>query len=643
MTEDDKTNDKPKATLTLLEIPNTLKLRGINGIAYGGSFMSVDYKGQLFPFTVYKGDITKTLSMFDRMIDSQMDEQTKSDVMGLIASNWTRYVYTSEVMEREVLGGDGKSDMVLEVAQANCKEIFIDEYKAAHAAVMINDRLEVLPIADERFKNWLRKIVRKEYQMIVGTSVIDEAVNQLTADAYFDGNKRNLGLRFAKSKDDEFKWYYDLTNDNWHFIEVTADGWKTVNNQIIFRRFNHQVPQVSPEKNYSVDIIDQFMELLNVKDEDRLLLKCYIISLFIPDLPKAVLMVHGEQGTAKSMLQELIIMLVDPTLTKVLTPPKKTEELIQQVSKYAVTYYDNLSRIPEWISDLLCRAVTGSGFSKRKLYTNNEDVIYSLMRAIGFNGINLAATKADLLSRGLIIQTEAIPKGNQRRMKTIWKEFERIKPELLGYIFDVLTRIIKWRQDKVGVELVKEYPRMADWAEWCEIIAHCLGEKEGAFMEAYNENIDLQTQEVIEGSDIAIALQIFIDSKEDKKFDGTATVLLHELNKISLQNDIDIKNRYWPKTANRLSRGLRILQRTLREIGIEIDWYKDTNTQNKTRKMKIEFLSSQSSQSSQEENRGQNERNLSANEHGDDGTIGDDTLRDLRESEPPRRPPGYRS
>ena len=634
-TDNDK-NSKPKATLILLEIPDTLKSRGIKGIAYGGTFMSVDYKGQLFPFTVYKGDITKTLSTFDKMIDSQMDEQTKSDVMGLIASNWTRYVYTTEVMEREALGGDGKSDMVLEVAQANCKEIFIDEYKAAHAAVMINDRLEVLPIADERFKNWLRKIVRKEYEMIVSTSVIDEAVNQLTADAYFDGNKKDLGLRFAKSKDDEFKWYYDLTNDNWEFIEITREGWKTVKNQIIFRRFNHQIPQVSPERNYSPDIFEQFMNLLNVKKEDRLLLKCYIISLFIPDLPKAVLMVHGEQGTAKSMLQELIIMLVDPTLTKVLTPPKKTEELIQQVSKYAVTYYDNLSRIPEWISDLLCRAVTGSGFTKRKLYTNNEDVIYSLMRAIGFNGINLAATKADLFSRGLIIQTETIPKGNQRRMKAIWKEFERIKPELLGYIFDVLTRIIKWKQDNKGVELVKEYPRMADWAEWCEIIAHCIGEKEGAFMKAYNENIDLQTQEVIEGSDIAIALQIFIQSRPDKKFDGTATVLLHELNKISMQNDIDIRNRYWPKTANRLSRGLRILQRTLREIGIEIEWYKDTNTKNKTRKMKIEFLSSQSSDCPKEENRAQNE-------HADDRTIGDDTLQELRESEPPDRPPGYRN
>lgn len=264
MTEDEKNNGKPKATLTLLEIPDTLKLRGINGIAYGGTFMSVDYKGQLLPFTVYKGDITKTLGTFDKMIDSQMDQQTKSDVIGLIASHWTRYVYTTEVMEREALGGDGKADMVLEVAQANCKEIFIDEYKAAHAAVMINNRLEVLPIADERFKNWLRKIVRKEYQLLVGTSVIDEAVNQLTADAYFDGNKRDLGLRFARSNDDEFKWYYDLTNDNWEFIEISKDGWKTVKNQIIFRRFNHQIPQISPETNFSSDIFEQFMNLLNV-------------------------------------------------------------------------------------------------------------------------------------------------------------------------------------------------------------------------------------------------------------------------------------------------------------------------------------------------------------------------------------------
>ena len=168
------------------------KVAGYQGYRLRWYFHVCRLQRSIIPFTVYKGDITKTLNTFDRMIDSQMDQQTKSDVMGLIASNWTRHVYTPEVMEREALGGDGKSDMVLEVVQANCKEIFIDEYKTAHVAVMINDRMEVLPIADERFKNWLRKIVRKEYSMIVNASVIEETISQLTADAYLMATKGTL-------------------------------------------------------------------------------------------------------------------------------------------------------------------------------------------------------------------------------------------------------------------------------------------------------------------------------------------------------------------------------------------------------------------------------------------------------------------
>ena len=106
------------------------------------------------------------------------------------------------------------------------------------------------------------------------------------------------------------------------------------------------------------------MNLLNVKPGKRLILKCYIISLFIPGISKAVLMVHGEQGSAKSMLEELIKMLVDPDIVKTFSFPKDLAELIQQLSHNALVYYDNLSRIPGWISDLLCRATTGSGFSK---------------------------------------------------------------------------------------------------------------------------------------------------------------------------------------------------------------------------------------------------------------------------------------
>jgi len=356
-----------------------------------------------------------------------------------------------------------------------------------------------------------------------------------------------------------------------------------------------------------------------------------VIATFIPDLLKVVLMVHGEQGTAKSMLEELLVMLIDPTLTRTLTIPRSTEELIRELSHHALAYYDNLSIIPGWVSDLLCRAVTGSGFSKRKLYTNNGDIIYVLQRAIGFNGINLAATRADLLSRGLIIQTESIPKGSRRKMRDIWKVFDDIKPQLLGYILDTLVKVLKWKKDNQGVELVKEFPRMADWAEWCEIIALCMGEKEGAFMEAYSGNINLQTQEVIEGSDVAIALQIFIDLFPD--WTGSATELLEKLQVVAISNNIDTKNRGWPKTANRLSRTLKILQQTLREVDIEFTWDHEPNRK-RARILKIKKLSSASSNRPQAQNHAQNDS-------ADDTDDTDDTSKELVQSDPPKRPPAY--
>ena len=82
------------------------------------------------------------------------------------------------------------------------------------------------------------------------------------------------------------------------------------------------------------------MELINIKDEDnKLLLKCYIIALFIPGIPKPVLMLHGEQGSAKSTLQELIKMLVDPSTILTLSFPRDINELIQKLSHNYVAYF----------------------------------------------------------------------------------------------------------------------------------------------------------------------------------------------------------------------------------------------------------------------------------------------------------------
>ena len=95
----------------------------------------------------------------------------------------------------------------------------------AHAAVTINNHLEILPINETRFKHWLRKIVKKEYQCQLRGHITRRSSKYSYSDAEFDGETKELGLRFAPAPDDnlglKLRWYYDLTNDEYEFVEIT--------------------------------------------------------------------------------------------------------------------------------------------------------------------------------------------------------------------------------------------------------------------------------------------------------------------------------------------------------------------------------------------------------------------------------------
>ena len=128
-------------------------------------------------------------------------------------------------------------------------------------------------------------------------------------------------------QDDQHTIYYDLTNKDWETVRITESGWNIEYAPTVFRRYSNQQPQVYPSRDYQENIFDTFIGLINVKDEDnKLLLKCYIITLFIPNIPKPVLMLHGEQGSAKTTLQESMKMLVDPSPIKTVTFPRDITE-----------------------------------------------------------------------------------------------------------------------------------------------------------------------------------------------------------------------------------------------------------------------------------------------------------------------------
>jgi hypothetical protein len=492
---------------------------------------------------------------------------------------------------------DEKED-TLQLVNKNCSEFFLDQYGLPYAAVRLSGHVETMSINGKRFRNWVCKTKYDATKALLSSETLTSVLNILKAKAEFENHTRNLHLRVAESDTEPYVIYYDLTNSKWEVVKITADGWSVEKSPILFRRYINQRTQPYPSVQYPSDIFDKFLKLLNVKDEDnKLILKCYIISLFIPEIPKPILMLHGEQGSAKSTLQEMIKLLVDYSIVRTLSFPRDINELIQKLHHNYIAYFDNISVIPGWISDELCRAVTGSGFTKRQLYTDDDDIIYNFKRCIGFNGINLGATKADLLDRGLIIHLERIPKEKVRKLEDLWQDFDNKKSQLLGYILDVLVKVLQVKKSQGEIEL-QGRPRMADFAEIAEIISRCMGYPENKFLDAYYKNIGLQTEEALEANPVGMTVRMFMDSKMKvlcrgcynsssilefvknemeitRWYRGAFSGLLKDLEIVAQRLNINTRSKQWPKSPNYLSRRLNEVKTNLREVGVTIEGFTD--------------------------------------------------------------------
>jgi hypothetical protein len=513
--------------------------------------------------------------------------------------------------------------LALELVDDQIKDLFVDKFDIPFVTVKINGHIETLPVRRNKFKKLICKMFYESDGRPISADALAAVCNVIEAKALFSDRIKGLDLRVSNGRvdfidDDESNnrllsqqpatIYYDLKNRNRQVVKITQKDWsieEPTEVPTMFYRYQGQLPQVKPSGDYPSNIFDQFMNLINVKDESmRLVLKCYIIALFIPNIAKVILMLYGEKGSAKTAFMELIKKIVDPSSVLTLTFPRSISELVQQLSHNYIAYYDNVSLIRGWTSDALCRAATGTGFSKRELYSDDDDIIYQFIRSTGLSGIHLPGTKPDLLDRCIIAKLHFIEKENRRKYEEdILPEFERIRPQLLGYIFDILVKVLKVKANE-GIELATR-SRMADWEEYAEIIARCMGYEPMEFIKAYHENIDLQTDVVLEDRPVARAIIEFIELEPGQKWSGTTTELLARLEIIAVKLQINMqKDKLWPKAANKLSYRLNEVKTNLRDVGISIHETKDPKTRLKT--IIICKVSSESSGSSEQQSSTQN-------------------------------------
>jgi hypothetical protein len=303
--------------------------------------------------------------------------------------------------------------------------------------------------------------------------------------------------------------------------------------------------------------------LINIgSDANWALLLGWLVAALRPRGPYPVLVVHGEQGTAKSTLVRILRTLVDPNKADLRAEPHDTRDLAIAASNGWVVALDNISSIRQWLSDALCRLSTGGGFATREMYTDREETIFDAQRPVILTGIEEVATRGDLLDRCVSIELDPIPEEQRRPESELWADVEASAGQIFGALLDGVAHALRNHREVHFSKL----PRMADFAVWATAAEGGLGLPEGAIMSAYTNNRASANEVALESSAIATLVMAMV--RESGNWSGTATMLLEKLN---TRADEDLRRaRWWPRSGRGVSGALRRLAPNLRAAGIDV-------------------------------------------------------------------------
>ena len=432
------------------------------------------------------------------------------------------------------------------------------------ADVDVSGHRETHKMRSKAFKSWLTHQYYMTTKGAPNSDAMQSALNVLEARAHFEGVEREVHLRVVEHAG---KVYVDLADPQWRVVEIGADGWRIVSSPPVrFRRTQGMLPLPEPERGGSIDAL---RSLLNVKDDaDFVLVVAWLLTALRGRGPFPVLVVGGEQGTAKTSFCKILRALVDPFSVEERAPPRSDHDLFIAANSSYLPAFDNLSSLPLWLSDTLSRLATGGGFTCRRLFSDDEEVLFHAIRPILLNGIPDVVVQPDLMSRSILLTLEDIPDNKRRERADVLAELSREHPRLLGALLDAVAHGLRRLPD---IKLSR-LPRMADFARWGAACEGAFDWPPGTFAAAYDENRDSAVGLTLQADPVATAVISLMSDRAT--WTGTASDLLTVLG-LLVPPETQRRGKLWPTQAHFLAGKLRRAAPALRKVGIEVKFIRE--------------------------------------------------------------------
>ena len=510
----------------------------------------------------------RTLGWLARLPDMQYDQERKpaaaefgikvTTLDSLVKTKKEDFIPSGESLVERVEERKSQVTKLIEIGKR--LTLFHDAEQNSYAEIPISKHRENWRLESKTFSQWISGIFYHETGTGAIGTAINDAIRTLSSIAKFDGEERHIFLRAAEHEDQLF---IDLCDANGRSIEIDQTGFRLIKNPPV--TFVRQKGMIALPEPTPAESIEPLWSFLNIHPDDRPLIAAWLINALRSTGPYLILNLVGEQGSAKSTATRLLRSLVDPSAVPLRSPPREERDLLVSAANNWVVALENLSGIPNWLSDSLCRLSTGGGHSARQLYSDGEEYLINLQRPVIINGISSVALRGDLAERCITVMLNHIPESNRREERMMMESFQEQAPRILGALLRGLSTALK-RIDKVRHH-VQSLPRMADAALWATAAEPAFGWTQGTFLKRAAENAQAAADDIIEASPVSKALADLLKRRDN--WEGTATQLLEHLEEVVGQK---ASRRNWPGNARALSAALTRLVPALRKHGINVDF-----------------------------------------------------------------------
>ena len=355
----------------------------------------------------------------------------------------------------------------------------------------------------------------------------------------------------------------DMGTETGQCITITPRGWSVqADSPVIFRRSELTHPLVEPRHGGT---LGELRELMNLPEEDYRLAIGWVVAAWFTGIPHPILLVQGEQGTAKSNLIRTLLALVDPQPAADRTPPRDQREWAIFARASWAFSFDNITDIPPWLSNALCKGVTGDAVLQRVLHSDEDIGVYSFQRVIALTTIAIRHDVAgDLADRILLVEPEVIDK--RRTEADVTAARAAALPGALGAILDLIAGVLR----ELPGTAVDNAPRMADFAKVLAALDTVTG---WDTLASYRAKVASLALSLIEGNTFAYAIYRLATCPSPGGLDpgtweGTAGELLDTLRRIC--QDARMTASDLPDDVRAVGRQVREIAPSLRKAGVDI-------------------------------------------------------------------------